>query len=57
MRNSIEWYLLAAAGTDQIEKDDVSDACQKSKNTSSFTEDESDGLSDIDDVEVWSLLH
>ncbi len=49
--------MISAAGTDQIEKDGVSDARQKSKNTSSFTDDESDGLSDIDDAEVWSLLH
>ncbi|XP_062161216.1 uncharacterized protein LOC133868359 isoform X1 [Alnus glutinosa] len=46
-----------SAGTDQIEKEGVSDEHQKSKNTSSFTDDESDGLSDIDDAEVSGYLN
>ena len=52
--------LFSAAATgDQFEVDGVSDKFQKFKDTSSITDDESDsdGLSDIDDVEVWSLLH
>uniref|UniRef100_A0A7N2LMD8 Cyclin-like domain-containing protein n=1 Tax=Quercus lobata TaxID=97700 RepID=A0A7N2LMD8_QUELO len=41
----------SAATGDQIEVDGVSDKFQKSKEASSITDDESDGLSDIDDVE------
>ncbi|KAF3968270.1 hypothetical protein CMV_007815 [Castanea mollissima] len=40
-----------SATGDQTEVDGVSDKFQKSKDTSSITDDESDGLSDIDDVE------
>ncbi|GMY37379.1 transcription factor iiib 90 kda subunit [Fagus crenata] len=46
-----------SATGDQIEVDDASDKCQKSKDTSSITDDESDGLSDIDDVEVDGYLN
>ncbi|KAL0010148.1 hypothetical protein SO802_005256 [Lithocarpus litseifolius] len=42
---------------DQIEVDGVSDKFQKSKDTSSITDNESDGLSDIDDVEVDGYLN
>lgn len=50
--------MISAADTgDQIKEDGVSDAGRKSKDTSSVTDDESDHLSDIDDVEVRSLLH
>ncbi|KAF5468074.1 hypothetical protein F2P56_012255 [Juglans regia] len=47
----------AAAIGDQIEIDGVSDACQKSMDTSLVSDDESDGLSDIDDVEVSGYLN
>ncbi|XP_040997422.1 transcription factor IIIB 60 kDa subunit-like isoform X1 [Juglans microcarpa x Juglans regia] len=47
----------AAAIGDQIEIDGVSDACQKSMGTSLVSDDESDGLSDIDDVEVSGYLN
>ncbi|XP_023894352.1 uncharacterized protein LOC112006300 isoform X5 [Quercus suber] len=47
----------SAATGDQIEVDGVSDKFQKSKDTSSITDDESDGLSDIDDVEVDGYLN
>ncbi|KAL4626828.1 hypothetical protein ACB092_05G125200 [Castanea dentata] len=40
-----------SATGDQTEVDGVSDKFQKSKDTSSITDDESDGLSDINDVE------
>nr|XP_023929573.1 transcription factor IIIB 90 kDa subunit-like isoform X2 [Quercus suber] len=46
-----------SATGDQIEVDGVSDKFQKSKDTSSITDDESDGLSDIDDVEVDGYLN
>lgn len=46
-----------SATGDQIEVDGVSDKFQKSKVTSSITDDESDGLSDIDDVEVDGYLN
>lgn len=46
-----------SATGDQIEVDGVSDKYQKSKDTSSITDDESDGLSDIDDVEVDGYLN
>ncbi|KAG6645375.1 transcription factor IIIB 90 kDa subunit-like isoform X1 [Carya illinoinensis] len=42
---------------DQIEIDGVSDACQKSMGTSLVSDEESDGLSDIDDVEVSGYLN
>ncbi|KAB1221945.1 Transcription factor IIIB 90 kDa subunit [Morella rubra] len=42
---------------DQIKEDGVSDAGRKSKDTSSVTDDESDHLSDIDDVEVSGYLN
>ncbi|KAF5476447.1 hypothetical protein F2P56_008160 [Juglans regia] len=42
---------------DQIGIGGVSDACQKSKDTSLINDDESDGLSDIDDVEVSGYLN
>ncbi|KAF5462797.1 hypothetical protein F2P56_018774 [Juglans regia] len=47
----------SAAIEDQIEIDGVSDACQKSMDTSLVSDDESDGLSDIDDVEVSGYLN
>ncbi|KAK4591010.1 hypothetical protein RGQ29_021269 [Quercus rubra] len=47
----------SAATGDQIEVDGVSDKFQKSKDASSITDDESDGLSDIDDVEVDGYLN
>ncbi|KAM3699516.1 hypothetical protein ACJW31_05G031300 [Castanea mollissima] len=47
----------SAATGDQIEGDGVSDKFQKSKDSSSITDDESDGLSDIDDVEVDGYLN
>ncbi|XP_030971582.1 transcription factor IIIB 60 kDa subunit-like isoform X3 [Quercus lobata] len=47
----------SAATGDQIEVDGVSDKFQKSKEASSITDDESDGLSDIDDVEVDGYLN
>ncbi|XP_050287007.1 uncharacterized protein LOC126725978 isoform X3 [Quercus robur] len=47
----------SAATGDQIGVDGVSDKFQKSKDTSSITDDESDGLSDIDDVEVDGYLN
>ncbi|KAK4591008.1 hypothetical protein RGQ29_021269 [Quercus rubra] len=46
-----------SATGDQIEVDGVSDKFQKSKDASSITDDESDGLSDIDDVEVDGYLN
>ncbi|KAF3968272.1 hypothetical protein CMV_007815 [Castanea mollissima] len=46
-----------SATGDQTEVDGVSDKFQKSKDTSSITDDESDGLSDIDDVEVDGYLN
>ncbi|KAM4099964.1 hypothetical protein ACJW30_05G032300 [Castanea mollissima] len=46
-----------SATGDQIEGDGVSDKFQKSKDSSSITDDESDGLSDIDDVEVDGYLN
>uniref|UniRef100_A0A2N9EP25 Brf1 TBP-binding domain-containing protein n=1 Tax=Fagus sylvatica TaxID=28930 RepID=A0A2N9EP25_FAGSY len=46
-----------SATGDQIEVDDASDKCQKSKDKSSITDDESDGLSDIDDVEIDGYLN
>ncbi|XP_030971581.1 transcription factor IIIB 90 kDa subunit-like isoform X2 [Quercus lobata] len=46
-----------SATGDQIEVDGVSDKFQKSKEASSITDDESDGLSDIDDVEVDGYLN
>ncbi|XP_050285671.1 uncharacterized protein LOC126725175 isoform X3 [Quercus robur] len=47
----------SSATGDQIEVDGVSDKFQKSKDASSITDDESDGLSDIDDVEVDGYLN
>ncbi|KAG7943401.1 hypothetical protein I3843_15G036600 [Carya illinoinensis] len=47
----------SAAIGDQVETDSVSDACQKSMDTSLVNDDESDGLSDIDDVEVSGYLN
>ncbi|KAK4589921.1 hypothetical protein RGQ29_020482 [Quercus rubra] len=54
-----ESYCNSAATGDQFEVDGVSDKFQKFKDTSSITDDESDsdGLSDIDDVEIDGYLN
>lgn len=45
-------FASASTTADQTTINDASDTCHEFKDTSTFTGDESDGLSDIDDVEV-----
>lgn len=51
------YFVLVSTIGDQMNVDGASDTCPKFNDTSTFTSDEADGLSDIDDFEVYHLVY